>query len=206
MKWISRLYILFLGIILAITTGFGVAAFYPQPIALSYPQSIYTDIIPQSCYSTPESQSSPDCQRLFQKQREKQEQDALKRQQYEADMETYRNKNSGYTRTAIFFGIAIGAIYAIIGIGLIKISKMVATGLLLAGILTAILTRILINLASLGSSVTGTAGADSIAYIEFGILLVLSFGVILVGLYSLKDQNEMPLTSTQPQQANPQHA
>lgn len=190
MKWISRLYILFLGIILAITTGFGVAAFYPQPTTPVYPQSIYTPTVPQSCYLTPESQSSPDCQRLFQKQREEQEQDAAKRQQYETDMQTYKNKNSGYTRTAIFFGIAIGAIYAIVGLGLIRKSKMVATGLLLAGILTAILTRILINLASLGSSVTGTSGADAVAFIEFGILLILSFAVVAVGLYSLKDQVE----------------
>ncbi len=203
MKWINRLYVLFLGIILSITTGFGVAAFYPQPVWPAYPSSTYNNTIPQSCYSTPQEQSSLDCQRLIQKQQVEQEQDSAKRQQYEADMQTYQNKNSGYTRTAIFFGIAIGAIYAIIGLGLIKKSKLVATGLLLAGILTAILTRILISLASLGASVTGTSGSGLIAYMELGVLLILSVAVIAVGLYSLKEVESITPASQQPTQRTP---
>ena len=192
MKWINRLYVLFLGIILSITTGFGVAAFYPQPVR---PDSslTYRDTVPQSCYSTPQAQSSLDCQNLIQQRR-------VVQQQYESDLQTYQNKNSGYTRTAIFFGIAIGAIYAIIGLGLIKKSKLVATGLLLAGILTAILTRMLIGLASLGASVTGTSSANLIVYMEFGILLILSVVVIMVGLYSLKEVESITPTSPQPTQ------
>ncbi len=196
MKWIGILYVLFLGIILAITTGFGVAGFYPQPAAPAYPLSVFSNTIPDSCYSTPDSQSSLDCQRLIQKQQAEREQEIIKRDQYEKDVQIYKDKDAGYTRTAIFFGISIGALYAITGLVLIKKSKKVAIGLLLAGILTAILTRILIMLASLGSSVTGTSGADSIAYIEFGILLVLSLAVIAVGLYSLKDHEEITTPST----------
>lgn len=203
MKWINRLYVLFLGIILSITTGFGVAAFYPQPVQPAYPSTTIKNTIPQSCYSTPQAQSSLDCQRLIQKQQVEQEQDSAKRQQYEADMQTYQNKNSGYTRTAIFFGIAIGAIYAIIGLGLIKKSKLIATGLLLASLLTAILTRILIGLASLGASVTGTSTPDLIVYMEFGILLILSVAVIVVGLYNLKEVESIVPTSPQPTQKTP---
>lgn len=203
MKWINRLYIFFLGIILSITTGFGVAAFYPQPVRPVYPSSTYKDIVPQSCYSTPQEQSSPDCQNLIQQQQVVQQQDSVKLQQYESALQTYQNKNSGYTRTAIFFGIAIGAIYAIIGLGLIKKSKLAATGLLLAGVLTAILTRILIGLASLGASVTGTSSADLIVYMEFGILLILSVAVIVVGLYSLKEVESITPTSPQPTQRTP---
>lgn len=187
MKWISRLYILFLGIILSITTGFGVAAFYPQPTMPTYPETPYLNTIPKSCYETPQSQASADCQALFQKQTLDQQKDEGKRQQYEKEMRTYNEKNSSYTRTAIFFGIVVGALFAIIGIGLIKKSKLIATGLLLGGVLTALLTRLLIGLASLGARVGTSVGADPLAYAEFGILLVLSIAVVVVGLYSLHD-------------------
>ena len=46
MKWINRLYIFFLGAILAITTGFGLAAFYPQPVAPQYPDTAYSQPVP----------------------------------------------------------------------------------------------------------------------------------------------------------------
>lgn len=187
MKWIGRLYIFFLGIMLSITTGFGVAAFYPEPVMPMYPQVKYANPLPQSCNETPQSQASPDCQALLQKQKNEQQIDEGKRQQYDADMKIYTEKNASYTRTAIFFGIVIGALFAIIGIMLIKKSKLIATGLLLGGVLTALLTRLLIGLASLGSSVNTTANADPLAYIEFGMLLLLSIAVIIVGLYQLKD-------------------
>ncbi|QQG40843.1 MAG: hypothetical protein HYV37_00785 [Candidatus Levyibacteriota bacterium] len=190
MKWINRLYILFLGIILSITTGFGVAAFYPQPVAPAYPSSPYASIVPQSCYATPETQSSPDCQKALQGQQVKQKEDEVKRQQYNNEYKIYQEKNSSYTRTAIFFGIVIGAIFAIIGLGLIKKSKLITTGLLLGGVLTAILTRLLIGLASFGASVTSTSSPDSLAYVEFGILFILSVAVIVVGLFNLKDHDE----------------
>ncbi len=187
MKWISRLYIFFLGIILSITTGFGVAAFYPQPVMPTYPQAPFLNTIPKSCYETPQSQASADCQALFQKQNLDQQKDEGKRQQYENELKIYNEKNASYTRTAIFFGIVIGALFAIFGIMLIKKSKLIATGLLLGGVLTSLLTRFLISLASLGSSVGTSSGADLLAYAEFGILLVLSGAVIGVGLYSLHD-------------------
>lgn len=183
MKWISRLYIFFLGIILSITTGFGVAALYPEPIMPNYAQVPYP-AMPKSCYETPQSQASPDCQALQQKQNEEQQKNDIKR---ESEMRIYNEKNASYTRTAVFFGIVIGALFAIFGIVLIKKSKLIATGLLLGGVLTALLTRFLIGLASLGGSVGSTAGADILAYVEFGILLVLSGAVIGVGLYSLQD-------------------
>ncbi len=192
MKWINRLYIFFLGIILSITTGFGLAAFYPQPILPAYPTSLYSNTVPTSCNATPEAQASAECQSAFAKQRQTEAQDELRRQQYEETMTTYRNESAGYNRTAIFLGIVIGAIFAVLGIGLIKISKLVANGLLLAGILTALLTRLLINLASLGTTTSGTSGADSLAYIEFSVLFVLSVVVIIIGLFSLKEHSGQP--------------
>ncbi|GEM_PF-2557218 len=202
MKWINRLYIFFLGIILSITTGFGIAAFYPEPIQPTYPPSEYNNRVPQSCYATPQTQSSPDCQAAFDKQKQMQAQDDLKRQQYENDLKVYDNKNAGYNRTAIFFGIVIGSIFAILGLGLIKQSKLIANGLLLAGLLTAILTRFLIILASLGASTQGTASADSLSFVEFGVLLVLSVVVIVVGLYSLKEHTIHPTNSPNPTSPN----
>ena len=192
MKWVKRLYIFFLGIILTITTGFGVAAFYPEPLAPTYPAAPYSAIVPQSCYATPQFQATPECQVALEKQKSVEEKDAGARQQYEEEMKVYQNKNASYTRTAIFFGIVIGSLFAVIGLGLIKISNLIATGLLLASVLTAIFTRILISLASLGAQVSGTAGADSIAYVQFAILFVLSIAVIIVGRFSLTDQDTTP--------------
>jgi hypothetical protein len=184
------LYIFFLGIILTITTGFGVAAFYPQPVMPIYPTSNFSKPIPQSCNSTPGAQASAECQLILQEQKDQQAADDKKRADYDGAMEVYRNKNASYTRTAIFFGIVIGAIFAIAGIVFIKNSKLVATGLLLGSVLTAILTRMLINLASLGASISGTGEADGLAYVEFGALFVLSVAVVLAGQYRLTDHQE----------------
>lgn len=191
MKWITRLYIIFLGIIFTVTTGFGVAAFYPEPTRPTYPINRVAPTAPQSCYATPQSQNSKECQAILMQQQEDQQKQNEIQQQYDKEVKIYDQKSAGYTRTAIFFGIAIGALYAIAGIGLIKKNKLVAAGLLLAGLLTAIFTRLLIGLASLGASVSGTAAPDNLSYIEFGILFVLSVAVVVVGLLNLKDEEHL---------------
>lgn len=187
MKWINVLYTLFVGIILSITTGFGIAAFYPQPIRPQYPISLEPKYMPapQSCYSTPEARKSPECQGYIYQDEQTRKEQETKRIQYEEEARKFENKNAGYTRTAVFFGISIGALFAVLGLLVLKKSKLVTTGLLLAGVLTAIFTRLLIGLASLGASVTGTEGASMIGYIEFGILLVLSVMVVFVGFTTL---------------------
>lgn len=195
MKWINRLYIFFLGIILTITTGFGIAAFYPQPVAPLYPSGVYTSPIPESCNASPKEQASPECRDILKKQQELIAQDETKRLQFEQDMRSFENNNASYTRTAIFLGIVIGTIFALTGIIFIQKSKSVANGLLLAGVLTAILTRLLINLASLGASATGTARADNLSFIEFGVLTVLSVLVIIVGQLRLTDLDASPRSS-----------
>lgn len=190
MKWIVRLYIFFVGIILTTTVGFGIAAFYPQPVRPAYPLDYARITVPQSCSLTPENQNTPECQKII-AQQEKEQQDNIQMQnEYNTKMEAFNNVNAGYTRTAIFLGISIGALFAIVGIGLIKFSKLVANGVILAGVLTAILTRFLIMLASLGSSVTGTTGADSMGYIQVGILTLLSIAVIFVGFTTLRGFDE----------------
>lgn len=190
MKWINRLYIFFLGIILSITTGFGIAAFYPQPVRPEYPVVPYKEFqtIPTSCTATPESAQTSECQRYYMEETKNRQENEKKQQEYERKLREYENKNAGYTRTAVFLGIAVGAFYAIMGLGMIKRSRILSTGLLLAGVLTAIFTRILINLASLGSAVTGTEGADTLAYIEFFVLLLLSGAVTYVGMSTLKEE------------------
>lgn len=195
MVWIKRLYIIFVGIILSITTGFGVAAFYPEPVSPQYPTPSFSKrpIVPQSCYQTVESTQSAGCQRLLAQEKESNLQDEEKRKQYEEDLKVYQNWNAGYTRTAIFIGIAIGAVFAIVGLSLIKLSRLISNGLLFAGILTAVLTRFLIKIASLGANVTGTEQANTIAFVEFAILLALSVAVIVVGVTTLKENlNNQP--------------
>lgn len=186
MKWIMRLYIFFVGIILTTTTGFGIAAFYPQPTAPTYPITSPRVVVPQSCYATPQQQHTPECQKAYATQADEQTALAQKQAEYDKQMAVFKNVNAGYTRTAIFLGIAIGALFAIIGLTLIGLSHPVANGVMLAGVLTAISTRIIIMLASMGSSVTGTNGADTLAYVEFGILVALSLAVIILGFTTLK--------------------
>ncbi len=186
MKWIVRLYIFFVGIILTTTTGFGIAAFYPQPVSPSYPFTYPTTIVPKSCYSTPQEAATPDCQKIYAELESGQSQNIKIQQDYEAQRKAFENKNAGYTRTAIFLGISVGAFFAILGIGMIKFSPLVANGVILAGVLTAVLTRFLIMLASLGAQVSGTNGADTLAYIEFGILLMLSVAILFVGFSTLQ--------------------
>lgn len=189
MTWISRFYVLFVGIILCVATGFGIAAFYPEPVRPAYPTvSVAPYSVPIECNKTLQAQASSDCQIAFQKQEQSNLQSQEVQKKYDEDTKIFDNKNAGYTRTAIFFGITVGSIFAVFGLGLIKKSKLVAKGLLLASVLTAVLTRFLISLASLGASVSRTQGADSIAYVEFGVLTVLSIVVILVGLLTLKEK------------------
>lgn len=190
MKWIVRLYIFFVGIILTTTVGFGIAAFYPQPVRPEYPLDFAKVTVPQSCYATPEGQNSAECQEIIKQQEAEQQENIQIQQEYNQKIEEFNNVNAGYTRTAIFLGISIGALFAIVGIGLIKFSKLVANGVILAGVLTAILTRFLIMLASLGSGVTGTTAADSLGYIQVGILTLLSIAVIFVGFTTLRGFDE----------------
>lgn len=188
MAWINRLYIIFLAIILTLTTGFGVAAFFPQPTRPEAPIYPSSPVIPQSCYATPESKNSPDCQQYFNQQTQSTNDYSAQNQKYQQELIDYQNRNSGYTRTAIFLGVVIGAIFIMVGVTLIKKSKIIANGILFAGVLTAILTRLLITVASLGQTVAGTDSANSISYLEFGILTILSIAVIVVGLTSLKEE------------------
>ncbi|MBI4037355.1 hypothetical protein HY385_02950 [Candidatus Daviesbacteria bacterium] len=183
-KWISRFYVLFVGIIIAVTVGFGLAAFYPKPVAPFSP-AVSPALLPESCKQTPEAMASVECQQILTKQTQEQEKQS---QQYNAAMETFRNKNAAYTRTTVFFGITIGAFLVLMGLFFIKKSKLLAHGLLLAGIFTAIFANLLVSLASLGAPVAGTTQVNMIAYAQFGILLVLSIAVCLVGLVTLKEE------------------
>lgn len=187
-KWIYRLYIFFVGIILCTTTGFGIAAFYPQPSYPQYPLDNNRVIVPQSCYETPQAQETANCQKYLNQQQAEQVKNVEKQNKYSTKLEAYNNKNAGYTRTAVFLGIASGSLFAILGIGFMKYSHTVANGVILGGVLTAIFTRFLIMLASFGSQVSGTSGGDTLGYIEFGILVILSVAVIVVGFASLKPQ------------------
>lgn len=178
MMWINRLYIFFIGIILTLTTGFGIAAFYPEPQAPIYPTSLQYPSLPESCLKTPEEIHSPECAKL-QKQQEKDNQEFQEKQQ------KYQNESAAFTRTTIFFGISIGAIFTILSLTQMKKNKLIANGLILAGVLTMLLTRLTVSLASFGAEVTGTEAGNTLAYAEFGILVFLSALVIYVGMRNL---------------------
>lgn len=186
MKWINRLYIIFVGILLAMTTGFGLAAFYPEPIAPQYPISKIQPV-PESCYKTPESQKSEECQRLISQDSEQRQ---VEQQEFDVKNRAYMNKNTGYTRTAVFLGVIIGALFAIAGFMIIKASPLVANGFLWGALLTAVLTRVLISLASLGATTSGTDSANNLSYIEFFLLVIATVGVTVVGFKTLTSQKK----------------
>ncbi|MEK7521407.1 MAG: hypothetical protein AAB599_01215 [Patescibacteria group bacterium] len=187
MTWINRLYIFFIGIILSITTGFGLAAFYPAPRMPQYPVAKPYTGIPRSCYDTPASQQTEECQKLIEEDKERQREYQAKDSEYQDQLAKYRNVNASYTRAAIFVGIAVGTFYALLGLMMLRSSKLVSNGLMLGGVLTAVFTRLLVNFASLGANTTGTIGADRAGYIQFSVLLLLSIGVLLAGKGVLKD-------------------
>ena len=105
---------------------------------------------------------------------------------HEEKMKEYRKVASGYTRNTIFLGVAIGSLFAMAGLFLIKSSRLVASGLLLAGVLTAIFTRILISLASIGVTEL-TQQATTLAFVEFGVMVLLSGGILVLG-FRLKEE------------------
>ncbi|SRR5260221_849107 len=183
MTWINRLYIIFVGILLAMTTGFGLAAFYPEPIAPQYPIT-KVQPVPESCYKTPESQQTDECQRLINQESGRRQ---VEQQEFDTKNQEYMRKSVGYTRTAVFLGVIIGALYAIAGFMIIKKSAMVANGFLWGALLTAVLTRLLISLASLGSNTTEIGSANSLSYIEFFLLVVATVGVTMVGFKTLAE-------------------
>lgn len=184
MVWINRLYIFFVGVLLAITTGFGVAALYPEPVRPQYPLEAKPAFVPESCKASPQTASSSECEAYFEKDRFSREE---AQKQFEIEMRDYNNRNAGYTRTAIFFGVAVGSFFALAGLSIIKKSRLVANGLLLGGLLTAVLTRFLIHLASFGGSVSSNQQAGMLGYIEFAVLTLLSVAVIFVGFNTLKN-------------------
>ena len=166
------------------TTGFGVAAFYPEPRYPTYPVSKVAPI-PEYCYSTPEAQKSVKCQEWTEEDKRVREKE---QREYDEKMATFENVNAGYTRTAVFLGVAVGAIFAIAGISMIKKSRLLTNGLMLGAVLTAVLTRLLIKLASFGSNVEGTEGVNTLSLFEFGFLVFATLAVIFVGSKNLRDE------------------
>src|SRR5258706_9372043 len=108
------------------TTGVGVAAFYQEPHAPQYPAS-KTLPIPEYCYSTPEAQKSSECQGVANEDRQERQKEQA---EFDQKQQEYQNKNAGYTRTAVFLGVLIGALFAIGGLIIIKTSPLVANGFL----------------------------------------------------------------------------
>lgn len=187
MKWIHRLYIVFLGIIISLTVGFGISAFFPEPARPTYPSNPYVNV-PQSCYDNTTPTRSLDCQRLIEEQQQGQINSEQERKKYEEDLKKYNNSIGGYTRTAIFLGASFGALFAIVGLIMIRRSKLVANGLLFGGVFTAVFTRLIISVASLGAYTGGTENATMLSYIEFVVLMILSIAIVYVGLSTLKEE------------------
>ena len=162
--------------------------------------------MPQSCYQTPETLQSPECQRLIAEDREEQIKFQAELEKYEQEMKIYREKSAGYTRTTVFFGIVVGGILALAGLVLMTISRVVATGVLLGGLLVAILARFLVFLASVGAGV-GTTQASVLAFLEFFVLLVMLGAVVAVGVWKFGKGKEEVMTAQsttpQPPQAQP---
>lgn len=181
MVWINRLFIFIVGIILTLTTGFGIAAFYPEPMFPQYPIKLSRPLVPESCYTKSESEISDSCKKILEEENKESE-------KFQMQQQEYNDKASVHTRTTIFLGVVVGALFATIGIFIIKTSPLLSHGFLLAGLLTMIFAKLVVMVASLGSSIKDVNQARNMGYMEFGILVAVSILVVTLGWFKLKEK------------------
>lgn len=102
------IYVLFLGLILTIAVGVGIAAFYPEPEAPSYPNTT--------------GQSSAEQQAAQQK--------------YDEQLSEHSESMSQYNRNVSLIVLGFALVFLILGLTLQAKADVLADGLLLGGLLT----------------------------------------------------------------------
>lgn len=112
-------YTVFIGILLTLFIGVGIAAFYPQPEPPEYPLS-YGKVYPEMNQGTPSAEFEKE-QRL-----------------YEEKSREYQEINEKYNKNVSMLALGFAILYLIVGLVLARKLAIISDGLLLGGVLTLI--------------------------------------------------------------------
>ena len=183
MSWTHKLYILFLGVLLAATANFTITTLYPAPTPPQYPSS-YNQSIPSYCYDSAQAGQSEECKKA--KEEDKKTQDQYSR--YQKEQDNYTAVSSKYSRTVTFATLLTSIAFGLVGLALFPYSQLVANGLLLGGALSVIAPNeptafpgVSVFPPSVGGVIIETAN-----YFQLGLLLVLTLVALLFGHYQLR--------------------
>jgi len=108
-------YSFFLGLLLVVFVGMGVASFYPSPKAPEYPIAQETNKVSPDDYT--DEQRAAD-------------------QKYEADYKVYSESADDYSRNVSIIVLVAAVILVVLGLALHAKTEVIADGLLLGGVFT----------------------------------------------------------------------
>lgn len=108
-------YSFFLGLLLAVFVGMGIASFYPSPKAPEYPEVLQTN------------KTNPD---------EYTDEQRAADQKYEADYKVYAEGINDYSRNVAIIALAAAVVLVVLGLLLHAKTDVIADGLLLGGVFT----------------------------------------------------------------------
>ncbi len=151
-------YSFFLGLLLAVFVGMGVATFYPAPKAPEYP------ITSHSASSTYDPVNNPDDAK-----QEAASQSKLDIE-YQAKMNAYNKKAESYNRNVAMIVLAAAVLLSALGLLLEGRIHVLADGLLLGGTFTL--------LYSIGRSFAGNDPKYSFAVVTVGLAVTIAVGYI----------------------------
>lgn len=119
-KAIEIIYTFFVGILVAVFVGVGIAAFYEEPKSPEYPTRL-------KVYSTPVNVDTPSTAsaELIAEQKK-----------YDAKIKIYEEKMNDYNRNVSIIALIAAIILSSISITFFKNLKVIADGLLLGGVIT----------------------------------------------------------------------
>lgn len=110
-------YSLFLGLLLVIFVGFGVATFYPSPKAPEYPKALERPLGLNEEYTAEQKAAEAD---------------------YQKGWEAYTEKSKDYNRIASILALGAAVVFLVVGLVLESRIGLLADGLLLGGTFTLI--------------------------------------------------------------------
>ena len=140
-------YSFFLGLLLAVFVGMGVATFYPSPKAPEYPKVLEMVKVAPNEYTAEERQAD---------------------ETYQAESRAYTQKSEDYNRNVSIITLAAAVVLLVLGLMLEARLGLLSDGLLLGGVFTLIY--------SIGRSFAGQDPKYSFAVVAVGLLTTLVVG------------------------------
>lgn len=148
-------YSFFLGLLLAVFIGMGIASFYPEPKAPEYSPAIVEDAKPdrtdEQIVAEAEAQKS-----------------------YEQSYQTYNQRSNDYSRNVAMIALAAAVIFMVLGLALESRASVIADGVLLGGVFTL--------LYSIGRSFAGDDPKYSFVVVSAGLITTMLVGYRKFGL------------------------